>query len=136
MQLLSSILMNSDQITIGIVDDDPVLRTALAHLLSASGYQVEVFASAEAFLNAAPTTKTQCLLSDIELGDISGLELGRQLVANGFDFPIVFMTGSEDQSIRRQAIEFGCIAYLLKPFVSDQLFEAIRLAVGGDATRH
>jgi FixJ family two-component response regulator len=136
MQLISSIHMTSEQITIGIVDDDPVLRTALAHLLSARGYQVEVFASAEAFLNAAPTSKAQCLLSDIELGDISGLELGRQLVANGFDFPIVFMTGSEDHRIRRQAIEFGCVAYLLKPFLSDQLLEAIRLAVGGDVTRH
>jgi FixJ family two-component response regulator len=89
-----------------------------------------LFASAEEFLGAAATSEAACLVVDIQLGGISGVELGRQLSASGFTFPIIFMTGSRDELHRRQAMELGCAAFLLKPFSADRLIEAVAKAIG------
>jgi len=110
---------------IGIVDDDPGIRDALDLLLSSYGYRTELFTSAEEFVMAVRTTKSTCLLVDIELGNITGVELGRQLAAMGHVFPIIFMTGSCDATIHKQALDFGCIAFLHKPFQPEQLIESI-----------
>jgi FixJ family two-component response regulator len=110
---------------IGIVDDDPGVRDALDLLLTSYGYRTELYASAEAFIIAATTTKSACLLVDIELGDITGVELGRQLSAMGHAFPIIFMTGSYDARTQKQAQDFGCIAFLHKPFQAEQLIESV-----------
>src|SRR5262249_38657253 len=98
-------------------------------LLSSRGYRPASFASAEEFLGAAATSEAACLVVDIQLGGISGVELGRQLSTRGFTFPIIFMTGSRDEMHRRQAIDFGCVAFLLKPFPADQLIDAITSAI-------
>lgn len=113
------------QYTIAVVDDDLGVRKSLARLLSAFGYRVESFASAEEFLSAAPTSKATCLVVDFNLGDMSGLELARGLFAAGFKFPIIFMTGSADDTVRMQCMEFGCVAFLHKPFPEDRLMQAI-----------
>jgi FixJ family two-component response regulator len=110
---------------IGIVDDDPGIRDALDLLLSSYGYRTELFATAEEFIIAAGTTKSTCLLVDIELGDITGIELGHKLVAMGYDFPVIFMTGSCDAKLQKQALNFGCTAFLHKPFQPEQLIESI-----------
>ena len=110
---------------IGIVDDDPGVRDALDLLLSSYGYRTELFASAEELIVAARTTRSACLLVDIELGDITGVELGRQLCAMGHTFPIIFMTGSYDAKVQKQAQDFGCIAFLHKPFQAEQLIESV-----------
>ena len=89
---------------IAVVDDDPDMREALAELLSAYGYLTEEFASAEEFLIAATTSKAARLVVDIQLGDISGVELVRQLYATGFKFPVIFVTGNQDGTIRRGAM--------------------------------
>jgi len=115
---------------IAVIDDDPELLEALDLMLSSCGYRPELFASAEEFLNVAATSGAACLVVDIQLGDISGVELGRQLLAKGFTFPIIFITGSRDELHRRQAIDLGCVAFLLKPFPSDRLIEAITSAIG------
>jgi FixJ family two-component response regulator len=115
---------------VAIVDDDPGMRQALESMLSAFGYATETYSSAEEFVRAAITTEASCLVVDIQLGDISGVELGRQLSATGFEFPIVFMTGSQEEIHRRQAIDLGCIAYLNKPFPAKQLIDAIAQAIG------
>jgi len=117
--------MNHQKDVIGVVDDDPGCRDSLDLLLSSYGYRTELFASAEEFVLAAKTTRSACLLVDIELGDISGVELGRQLAAMGHVFPIIFMTGSCDQTIHKQALDFGCIAFLHKPFQAEQLIESV-----------
>jgi FixJ family two-component response regulator len=65
---------------------------------------------------------------DFNLGDVSGLELARRLSKAGFDFPIIFVTGSADDTVRTQCMEFGCVAFLHKPFPEDQLMQAIRKA--------
>ena len=115
---------------IAVVDDDPDMREALADLLSAYEYLTEEFASAEEFLNAAMTSKAACLIVDIQLGDISGVELVRQLYATGFKFPVIFVTGSPDSAIRSQAMNLGCVAFLNKPFSADELIEPILRATG------
>jgi FixJ family two-component response regulator len=110
---------------VAVVDDDPAMRMAMARLLSALGYGTELFGSGKAFLNAAPSSEAACLVVDIQLGDISGIEMSRQLAADGRKVPIIFVTACDDETIRREATEFGCVAYLKKPFSSDQLIEAI-----------
>jgi FixJ family two-component response regulator len=122
--------MSNEKMIVGIVDDDPETRIAMARLLSALGYGAETFDSAETFLLCASTSKATCLLLDIQLGDISGIELARQLATNGFKFPIIFMTGLNDEVIRSQAADAGGIAYLHKPFPAKMLMDAIKLAIG------
>jgi FixJ family two-component response regulator len=122
--------MSNEKTIVGIVDDDPETRIAMAQLLSTFGYGAETFDSAETFLVCASTSKATCLLVDIQLGDISGIELAHQLATDGFKFPIIFMTGLNDEVIRSQAIDAGGIAFLHKPFPAKMLIDAIERAVG------
>ena len=115
---------------IAVVDDDAGIRGALEGLLASWGYGVELYGSAEEFIRASTSSAAACLLVDIQLGDVSGVELGRHLASSGFTFPIIFVTGSQDELFRRQALDVGCIAYLLKPLQTRQLKEAIDLAIG------
>jgi FixJ family two-component response regulator len=123
--------MTPKKISIAIIDDDLGIRDALKRLLSSYGYRTELYASAENFINAVLLTEASCLVVDVQLGDISGVELGRHLVATGLDLPIIFITASRDETIRRQALEFGCFAFLYKPFSEEQLIEAITRATYG-----
>ena len=113
---------------VAVIDDDPGVRKALGRLLTVSGYQVELYASAEEFLAAAPDTMVGCLVVDCEIGEVSGVDLARQLFGAGFRFPIVFMSGSASDVIRERATAFGCIAYLRKPFAQSELIDAIEMA--------
>jgi FixJ family two-component response regulator len=122
--------MSKPQNTIAVIDDDREIREAMEALLSASGYNTETFGSAEAFLLCASTCRAICLLVDIQLGDVSGVELARQLAADGFKFPIIFMTGNADTLMERQAFAAGCVAFLSKPFPTTTLIEAIEKAIG------
>ena len=115
---------------VGIVDDDPGVRTAIRRVLSAFGYTTYAYDSAEAFLKVAATSKADCLVVDIQLGDISGVELVRQLTESGFTFPIIFVTAIDDEIIRSQATHLGCVEYLHKPVSADRLIEAIVKATG------
>jgi FixJ family two-component response regulator len=123
------------QNVIAIIDDDAAVRAGLERLLGHFGYRTELYGSAEEFVHAVITTEALCLIIDIQLGDISGVELGRQLSATGFDFPIIFMTGSQDETQRRQAMDFGCVEYLNKPFHADQLILAVTKAIGHASDR-
>jgi FixJ family two-component response regulator len=118
---------------VAVVDDDPEPRNGIASVLSAAGYRTELFDSGEAFLRAAAKSEAGCLVVDIQLGDISGLEMGRQLVAAGYKFPIIFMTALDDETIHTQAMAFGCVGYLRKPFPADLLLQTIIKAIGNIA---
>lgn len=120
--------MVEQPITVGIVDDDPEICDALDYTLSSKGFQTELYASAEEFINAAKTSKAACLLVDIQLGGISGLELARRLSAIDCIFPVIFMSGSSDTIMYRQVMDFGCVAFLHKPFQMDELVESIMMA--------
>jgi FixJ family two-component response regulator len=114
---------------VAIIDDDPGVRMATAMLLSAFGYDTCTFDSADAFLSVAATSEAKCLVVDIHLGDISGVELARELVDAGFRYPVIFMTAVDDAAIRSQAEQLGCVAFLRKPFSADLLIEAIVRAI-------
>jgi FixJ family two-component response regulator len=122
------------QAVIAIIDDDPFFGETLETLTAALGYRTELYESAEEFIQGANFSKAECLLVDIQLGDISGIELVRHLAANGVHRPIIFMSGSLDASLREQAIELGCIAFLQKPFAASLLNTAIAKAVGRSLT--
>jgi FixJ family two-component response regulator len=115
---------------VAIVDDDPEMREATAALLSAFGYGTETFNSAEAFLIAAATSQASCLVTDIQLGDISGVELAHQLKADGYKFPAIFITALDDEWIRSKVAAAGGIALLTKPFPPNVLIEAVVKAIG------
>lgn len=114
---------------VAIVDDDPSMLRATENLLDAHGVATEVFASAEEFLDRGATTQVDCLLLDIHLGGVSGIELRHQLKASGCALPVIFMTALDDEATRALALAAGCVAYLRKPFEGCQLIDAIEKAV-------
>jgi FixJ family two-component response regulator len=122
--------MSNLQKIVAVIDDDPEMRAALVMLLRSHGYSVETFDSAETFLTFASKSRATCLLVDIQLGDITGVELARQLTAEGFKFPVIFMTGHGDVAVERKAAAAGGIAFLRKPFPATTLMEAIKKAAG------
>jgi FixJ family two-component response regulator len=97
--------------------------------LAHHGIDSRAFASAEALLESDSVQTAICLLLDIRLGEISGIELRRQLAASGSKCPVIFMTANDDEATRNEAMDAGCIAYLRKPFASHMLLDAIRKAV-------
>lgn len=121
-------LLMAAQDTIAVVDDDPTFLKALGRLLVESGYRVELFASFADALHHMPASKANCILIDCQLGERSGIELSQQLTASGLLLPVIFMTASDDDRLREQAIATGCIGFLRKPFVADQLLAALSKA--------
>ena len=115
--------------TILVVDDDPSLLQGLGRLLSANDFEAHLFSSAESFLEAARGVKASCLVLDIQLPGISGIELQRELARRGHEIPVIFMTGNGAEATERAARKAGCVAYLAKPFKMEALIEAIRKAL-------
>lgn len=115
---------------IAIIDDEEHLREAVARQIESLGYRAEVYASAEEFLLQVKGSAASCLLVDVHLKDLSGIELGRELSSLGFTLPLIIMTGSNDPMLRKQAMELECAAFLQKPFCQELLVEAIIAAVG------
>ena len=113
---------------IAVVDDDPSMLRAADSLLDASGFATELFASAEEFLDRGAASQVDCVLLDIGLGGISGIELSRQLAASGTKLPVIFMTALDNEAILRQAKTAGS-ACLRKPFTARQLNDAIEKAL-------
>lgn len=107
------------------VDDDPNFLGSVVRLLRSNGLTVRAFPSAEALQQYGELSGAACLLLDIHLGGMSGIELHRQLKRRGSSVPVVFMTGSDSDATRRSAEEEGCFAYLRKPFAETELFAAI-----------
>jgi FixJ family two-component response regulator len=114
--------------TIGIVEDDPSMLRATEALLDAHGFATASFSSAEEFLARGVASQFDCLVLDIHLGGMSGIELLHKLNALGRDLPVIFMTAVENESVWRQAVKAGCIACLRKPLAAGQLVDAIAKA--------
>lgn len=117
--------MSERKTIVAVIDDNAGMRSALNSILSSFEFGVYTYDSAAAFLDAAPASKAQCLVIDVRLGDISGVELARELRAQGFAFPFIFITGSDSETLRDDALQLGCVAYLQKPFPTQVLIEAI-----------
>src|SRR5262245_1277014 len=101
---------------ISIVDDDAAVRKSLQGLIRSVGYGAKVFASAEEFLKSEHLGDTDCLILDVRMPEMSGLELQRRLVADGCKIPVIFITAHGDESARAQALKDGAVDYLFKPF--------------------
>ena len=112
-----------------VVDDNPDFLKGAARLLTVHGFSVRTFNSAEALLEGNGVQTATCLLLDIHLGGISGIELQRRLKASGSRSPVIFMTANDDEATRNEAMDAGCIAYLRKPFAGQVLLDAIGKAV-------
>ena len=112
-----------------IVDDDDALRTSLDDLLQSVGLRVQGFASAEAFMQAPHAPEAACLLLDVRLPGMNGLELQRQMMAANWQIPIIFITSHVDDEARAQALAAGAVAFLYKPCREDDLFNAIDAAL-------
>jgi FixJ family two-component response regulator len=117
--------MSGQGSVITVVEDDAGMAKAIARLLRAKGFRVEVFDSAEAFLASSSVNEARCLVVDIQLGGMSGLDLCRTLAANGSQAAFVFITALEDCELKKAAFEAGGVAYIRKPFLSDVLVAAI-----------
>src|SRR5215203_2580595 len=100
---------------IAIVDDDDAVREATKTLVRSLGYNASTFGSAEEFLNSKQFSNTSCLITDLQMPGLSGLDLQDRLIAKGHRIPIVFLTGDSDESLRARALKAGAIAFLSKP---------------------
>jgi len=119
----------SRQSPITIVDDDESVRAAIESLLKAMGFRAEVFASAKDFLNSAQLNHTACLILDVRMPGMDGLELQRQLAAADCRIPIVFITAHDDEDVRKRALQAGAVDFLSKPFSEEALLSAVRSAL-------
>ena len=117
--------------TVAIVEDDPGMRRGVERLLNAHGFEAEVFPSAEAFLARDPDSRVACLVLDIHLPGMSGLELRRRLTAAGSTLPVIFITAIDHDAVETAAIQAGCAAYLHKPFAAELLITAVTNALTG-----
>lgn len=117
--------MPTNRKVVAVIDDNLGILGAMSRLLSAFGYDTELYASAKEFLDAMMTTEAICLLVDIELGESCGIQFVQRLANAGFSMPIIFMTGNENESVKRRAMETGCAAFLRKPFSAKVLIEAL-----------
>jgi len=119
----------SAALLISIVDDDDSFRNSLNNLIRSVGFRAQGFSSAEAFLNSNQLHDTACLILDVRMPGMSGLELQRQLVATNCRIPIVFITSHGDDDARARALEAGAVDFLYKPFREETLLKAIDSAL-------
>jgi FixJ family two-component response regulator len=114
---------------ISVVDDDDSMRESLRGLLRSIRFAVEVFASAEEFLSSDRVRSTDCLILDMRMPGMSGLELHRHLLASHPKMPVIFITAHGDEELRSRAMNGGAVDYLLKPFSEEALLTAVQTAL-------
>jgi len=118
-----------------VVDDDPSVRSSLKLLISSMGLQVESFDSADAFLQRTLPDAPSCLVLDVRLRGLSGLEFQRELAERDCPVPIIFITGYGDVRMSVRAMKAGAVEFLTKPFRDQDLLDAIRIALKKDSSR-
>ena len=114
---------------VAVIDDDESFRGALQRLLKSAGLSVQSFGSAEAFLDSGRQHETGCLISDIRMPGMSGLELQSKLNSDHCPIPTIFITAHGDEKMRLQAMRGGAVKFLAKPFDGETLLEAVRVAL-------
>lgn len=114
---------------ISIVDDDESVRRSTGLLIESLGFSVATFESAEAFLASEKRAETSCLILDVQMPGMSGLQLQAKLAQKGDSIPIIFVTAYDDHQSRRRAMQAGAVAFLDKPFIEHQLLQTIRSAL-------
>jgi len=125
----SPMTMQANSRSIAVVDDDELMRGALRGLLELAGFKARAFASAEEFLDSNELHHVSCLIADIRMPGMSGLDLQARLNADEIRIPIIFITAHGDERVRMQALRSGAVEFLAKPFDSEVLLETVRAAL-------
>lgn len=129
-------MIMTDTPVVFVVDDDPSVRSSLKLLISSIGLQVESFDSADALLRRKLPDAPCCLVLDVRLRGLSGLDFQRELASRNCRMPIIFITGHGDIPMSVRAMKAGAVDFLTKPFRDQDLLDAIRIAVEKDRARH
>ncbi|PZM14605.1 response regulator transcription factor [Rhizobium tubonense] len=116
--------------TVAVVEDDASMRRSVHRLLNASGFHSIEYASAEEFLRRDQAVNPDCLILDIDLGGMSGIDLQRSLKDAGSSLPVIFITALDEIAFQKQAERLECIAFFRKPFQASLLIAAIKTALG------
>jgi len=114
---------------LSVVDDDEMLRESLPELLREFGFAARAFSSGQEFLSSNYVDETRCLILDVAMPEMSGLDLQQELKRRGQAIPIIFISGQKDEDIRKQAFRQGAVRFLYKPFSDSDLLEAVNAAL-------
>lgn len=114
---------------ISIVDDDEAVRESTEGLVRSLGYLAATFSSAEEFLSSERLHDTSCLITDLQMPGLSGVELQRRLIAGGHHMPIIFITAFPEESVRARAMEAGAVCFMSKPYSEDRLIGCLDMAL-------
>lgn len=125
----------SDPARVFVVDDDQAMRESLRFLLESAGFAVETFATARAFLDAGGAGRSGCLVADVRMPEMNGLELQEKLAAEGARLPVILMTGHADVPMAVGAMRAGAADFIEKPFADEALIVSIRRALAGTPER-
>jgi FixJ family two-component response regulator len=114
---------------ISVIDDDASVRAATNNLLGSHGYPVQTFASAEEFLQSAQLNDSSCVIADVQMPAMSGMDLLMHMRSRGNDAPFIFITAFPDESVRARALKAGAICFLAKPFAAPALISCVETAL-------
>ena len=117
---------NDEQPLVAIIDDDASVRTSTLRLIRSFGYRAEAFASGEEFLTSPLAERTACLVLDVRMPDMDGLEVQRRIIARDFHIPVIFISGRASDEEERRARAAGAVAFLRKPIVAPTLLQLLR----------
>jgi FixJ family two-component response regulator len=120
---------------ISIIDDDEAVRAATRGLIRSLGYSAATFASAEEYLESDRVEDTSCLITDVQMSGMNGVELQERLIADGRGTKVIFMTGFSEETVRARALKAGAIGFLKKPFDDACLIKCIDRALGGESSQ-
>jgi FixJ family two-component response regulator len=122
---------------ISVLDDDPYVRVAINNLLESRGYVVHTFASAEEFLRSSDSNGTSCVIADVQMPLMTGIDLLTQMRAHGSAAPFIFITAFPEESVRVRALKAGAICFLGKPFAASDLMQCLdrALAAGHETSQ-
>lgn len=121
--------MPSDQAIVHVIDDDEAVRQSLAFLLAAAGIEVQTYESATAFLDVATTLKTGCVITDVRMPEVSGIDLLRRLEELKLGVPVIVITGHGDVPLAVEAMKIGAVDFIEKPFDDEVLLTSVRSAL-------
>ena len=119
----------SNAVMISIVDDDVSVREATKALIRSLGYTTSTFASAEEYLQSGSVRETSCLITDLQMPGMNGVELQNRLMTDGYRTPVIFVTAFPKEKLRTRALEAGAFGFLSKPFDAEQLIECLDRAL-------
>jgi FixJ family two-component response regulator len=121
----------TQRVLLSVVDDDEMLRESLPDLLREFGFAARAFSSGPEFLSSENLDETKCLILDVAMPEMSGLDVQRELNRRGQAIPIIFITGQKDEDVRKQAFRQGAVKFLYKPFSDSALLDAVNEALSG-----